>query len=178
MGSRYWWFMSSVSQCHHVSVLYVFMNMALFNPVSTFFTSFNHSVLSSSLSVSSILHSKWLCPLCVCLAVCSGLWEREFSEESTDQRTFLGKKYTKVMMMHRAGKKKKNSACRGLYSCQQINAVKSNLSYKMGWTSVRSNLLPSYLSQCTFMIYLTRFSYFMYRLKTTTRQSEFLLWQQ
>ncbi|TMS02455.1 Serpin H1 [Larimichthys crocea] len=32
-----------------------------------------------------------------------GLWEREFSEESTDQRTFLGKKYTKVMMMHRAG---------------------------------------------------------------------------
>ncbi|XP_044040583.1 serine (or cysteine) peptidase inhibitor, clade H, member 2 isoform X1 [Siniperca chuatsi] len=32
-----------------------------------------------------------------------GLWEREFSEESTDHRTFLGKKYTKVMMMHRAG---------------------------------------------------------------------------
>lgn len=32
-----------------------------------------------------------------------GLWEREFSEESTDRRTFLGKKYTKVMMMHRAG---------------------------------------------------------------------------
>ncbi|XP_008284430.1 serine (or cysteine) peptidase inhibitor, clade H, member 2 isoform X2 [Stegastes partitus] len=32
-----------------------------------------------------------------------GLWERQFSEESTDLRTFLGKKYTKVMMMHRAG---------------------------------------------------------------------------
>ncbi|XP_040887192.1 serine (or cysteine) peptidase inhibitor, clade H, member 2 [Toxotes jaculatrix] len=32
-----------------------------------------------------------------------GLWEREFSEESTDRRTFLGKKYTKVIMMHRAG---------------------------------------------------------------------------
>ncbi|KAM9335817.1 serine (or cysteine) peptidase inhibitor, clade H, member 2 [Symphorus nematophorus] len=32
-----------------------------------------------------------------------GLWEREFSEENTDHRTFLGKKYTKVMMMHRAG---------------------------------------------------------------------------
>ncbi|XP_054457422.1 serine (or cysteine) peptidase inhibitor, clade H, member 2 [Anoplopoma fimbria] len=33
-----------------------------------------------------------------------GLWEREFSEESTDHRTFLGKKkYTKVMMMYRAG---------------------------------------------------------------------------
>ncbi|XP_028285570.1 serine (or cysteine) peptidase inhibitor, clade H, member 2 [Parambassis ranga] len=32
-----------------------------------------------------------------------GLWEREFSEDSTDHRTFLGKKYTKVMMMHRAG---------------------------------------------------------------------------
>lgn len=32
-----------------------------------------------------------------------GLWEREFSEESTDLRTFLGKKYTRVMMMHRAG---------------------------------------------------------------------------
>lgn len=32
-----------------------------------------------------------------------GLWEREFSEGSTDRRTFLGKKYTKVMMMHRAG---------------------------------------------------------------------------
>lgn len=32
-----------------------------------------------------------------------GLWEREFSEQSTDHRTFLGKKYTKVMMMHRAG---------------------------------------------------------------------------
>ncbi|KAF7658227.1 hypothetical protein LDENG_00016020, partial [Lucifuga dentata] len=33
----------------------------------------------------------------------TGLWEREFSEESADRRTFLGKKYTKVMMMHRAG---------------------------------------------------------------------------
>ncbi|KAM9836678.1 LOW QUALITY PROTEIN: serine (or cysteine) peptidase inhibitor, clade H, member 2 [Aulostomus maculatus] len=32
-----------------------------------------------------------------------GLWEREFSEDSGDRRTFLGKKYTKVMMMHRAG---------------------------------------------------------------------------
>ncbi|KAM7377520.1 hypothetical protein PAMA_014023 [Pampus argenteus] len=32
-----------------------------------------------------------------------GLWEREFSEESTDRRTFLGKKYTKMLMMHRAG---------------------------------------------------------------------------
>ncbi|XP_071333975.1 serine (or cysteine) peptidase inhibitor, clade H, member 2 [Trachinotus anak] len=32
-----------------------------------------------------------------------GLWEREFSGESKDLRTFLGKKYTKVMMMHRAG---------------------------------------------------------------------------
>ncbi|XP_020498439.1 serine (or cysteine) peptidase inhibitor, clade H, member 2 isoform X1 [Labrus bergylta] len=32
-----------------------------------------------------------------------GLWEREFSQESKDLRTFLGKKYTKVMMMHRAG---------------------------------------------------------------------------
>ncbi|KAM4564959.1 serine (or cysteine) peptidase inhibitor, clade H, member 2 [Fundulus diaphanus] len=32
-----------------------------------------------------------------------GLWERELSEESTDRRTFLGKKYTKVVMMHRAG---------------------------------------------------------------------------
>ncbi|XP_023252351.1 serpin H1-like [Seriola lalandi dorsalis] len=32
-----------------------------------------------------------------------GLWEREFSGESADRRTFLGKKYTKVMMMHRAG---------------------------------------------------------------------------
>ncbi|KAF3697609.1 Serpin H1 47 kDa heat shock protein Collagen-binding protein [Channa argus] len=31
------------------------------------------------------------------------LWEREFSQESTDRRTFLGKKYTKVVMMHRAG---------------------------------------------------------------------------
>lgn len=32
-----------------------------------------------------------------------GLWEREFAVGSTDHRTFLGKKYTKVMMMHRAG---------------------------------------------------------------------------
>ncbi|KAK2862752.1 hypothetical protein Q5P01_002285 [Channa striata] len=32
-----------------------------------------------------------------------GLWEKEFSQESTDRRTFLGVKYTKVMMMHRAG---------------------------------------------------------------------------
>ncbi|XP_069374611.1 serine (or cysteine) peptidase inhibitor, clade H, member 2 isoform X2 [Paralichthys olivaceus] len=32
-----------------------------------------------------------------------GLWQREFSEGSTDHRTFLGKKYTKVVMMHRAG---------------------------------------------------------------------------
>uniref|UniRef100_A0A3Q2WQB0 Serine (or cysteine) peptidase inhibitor, clade H, member 2 n=1 Tax=Haplochromis burtoni TaxID=8153 RepID=A0A3Q2WQB0_HAPBU len=32
-----------------------------------------------------------------------GLWEREFNEESADRRTFLGKKYTKVVMMHRAG---------------------------------------------------------------------------
>lgn len=32
-----------------------------------------------------------------------GLWEREFSEDRADRRTFLGKKYTKVVMMHRAG---------------------------------------------------------------------------
>ncbi|KAM6908917.1 serine (or cysteine) peptidase inhibitor, clade H, member 2 [Xenentodon cancila] len=32
-----------------------------------------------------------------------GLWEREFSEDGADRRTFLGKTYTKVMMMHRAG---------------------------------------------------------------------------
>uniref|UniRef100_UPI003AAE5698 serine (or cysteine) peptidase inhibitor, clade H, member 2 n=1 Tax=Centroberyx gerrardi TaxID=166262 RepID=UPI003AAE5698 len=32
-----------------------------------------------------------------------GLWEREFSEDRADRRTFLGKKYTKVEMMHRAG---------------------------------------------------------------------------
>ncbi|TNM93531.1 hypothetical protein fugu_001707 [Takifugu bimaculatus] len=32
-----------------------------------------------------------------------GLWEREFGEGSSDLRTFLGKKYTKIMMMHRAG---------------------------------------------------------------------------
>uniref|UniRef100_A0A3Q3JB67 Serpin domain-containing protein n=1 Tax=Monopterus albus TaxID=43700 RepID=A0A3Q3JB67_MONAL len=32
-----------------------------------------------------------------------GLWGREFSEEFTDCRTFLGKTYTKVVMMHRAG---------------------------------------------------------------------------
>ncbi|XP_047435007.1 serine (or cysteine) peptidase inhibitor, clade H, member 2 isoform X2 [Mugil cephalus] len=32
-----------------------------------------------------------------------GLWEREFSEESADRRTFLGKKYTRVVMLHRAG---------------------------------------------------------------------------
>uniref|UniRef100_A0A3B3VEA8 Serine (or cysteine) peptidase inhibitor, clade H, member 2 n=1 Tax=Poecilia latipinna TaxID=48699 RepID=A0A3B3VEA8_9TELE len=30
------------------------------------------------------------------------LWQRELSEESADRRTFLGKKYTKVTMMHRA----------------------------------------------------------------------------
>ncbi|CAK6975289.1 serine (or cysteine) peptidase inhibitor%2C clade H, member 2 [Scomber scombrus] len=32
-----------------------------------------------------------------------GLWEREFNQEGADRRTFLGKKYTKVVMMHRAG---------------------------------------------------------------------------
>ncbi|CAG5929380.1 unnamed protein product [Menidia menidia] len=32
-----------------------------------------------------------------------GLWERAFSEESQDRRIFLGRKYTKVVMMHRAG---------------------------------------------------------------------------
>ncbi|XP_029932005.1 serine (or cysteine) peptidase inhibitor, clade H, member 2 isoform X2 [Myripristis murdjan] len=32
-----------------------------------------------------------------------GLWEREFSGESADRRTFLGYKYTKVVMMHRTG---------------------------------------------------------------------------
>ncbi|XP_029944248.1 serine (or cysteine) peptidase inhibitor, clade H, member 2 [Salarias fasciatus] len=32
-----------------------------------------------------------------------GLWEREFGQDGTDRRTFLGKKYTKVVMMHRAG---------------------------------------------------------------------------
>uniref|UniRef100_A0A3Q3WTL2 Serpin domain-containing protein n=1 Tax=Mola mola TaxID=94237 RepID=A0A3Q3WTL2_MOLML len=32
-----------------------------------------------------------------------GLWAREFSEDSTDHRTFFGKKYTKVKMMHRTG---------------------------------------------------------------------------
>uniref|UniRef100_A0A087X5W4 Serine (or cysteine) peptidase inhibitor, clade H, member 2 n=1 Tax=Poecilia formosa TaxID=48698 RepID=A0A087X5W4_POEFO len=33
-----------------------------------------------------------------------GLWQRELSEESADRRTFLGKKYTKVTMMHRASR--------------------------------------------------------------------------
>ncbi|KAI4808462.1 hypothetical protein KUCAC02_000521 [Chaenocephalus aceratus] len=33
----------------------------------------------------------------------AGLWEREFSEGGKDLRAFLGKKYTKEMMMHRAG---------------------------------------------------------------------------
>uniref|UniRef100_A0A3P9I290 Serine (or cysteine) peptidase inhibitor, clade H, member 2 n=1 Tax=Oryzias latipes TaxID=8090 RepID=A0A3P9I290_ORYLA len=32
-----------------------------------------------------------------------GLWEREFSEGNNDPRTFLGWKYTQVVMMHRAG---------------------------------------------------------------------------
>lgn len=32
-----------------------------------------------------------------------GLWERQFSEETIDRRIFLGTKYTKVVMMHRAG---------------------------------------------------------------------------
>ncbi|XP_056156485.1 serine (or cysteine) peptidase inhibitor, clade H, member 2 [Lampris incognitus] len=32
-----------------------------------------------------------------------GLWEREFGEDSMDRRTFLGTKYTKVQMMHKAG---------------------------------------------------------------------------
>ncbi|XP_058481481.1 serine (or cysteine) peptidase inhibitor, clade H, member 2 [Solea solea] len=37
-------------------------------------------------------------------ALCfKGLWEREFSDDSVDRRTFLGKKYTKVLMMYRAG---------------------------------------------------------------------------
>lgn len=119
--------MSSVSQCHCVSGLYVFMNRPLFNLLFTL----------SPLSI--IQYFLTACPfksfviqngsvLCVCLAACSGLWEREFSEGSTDHRTFLGKKYTKVMMMHRAGKKHSLSQ---LYSCQQINAVKSNSSSKM-----------------------------------------------
>ncbi|XP_014835341.1 PREDICTED: serpin H1-like [Poecilia mexicana] len=41
---------------------------------------------------------------CLMMVVCSGLWQRELSEESADRRTFLGKKYTKVTMMHRAGR--------------------------------------------------------------------------
>ncbi|XP_030636759.1 serine (or cysteine) peptidase inhibitor, clade H, member 2 [Chanos chanos] len=32
-----------------------------------------------------------------------GLWDRAFDEENQDPRTFLGNKYTKVPMMHRAG---------------------------------------------------------------------------
>ncbi|KAM3857823.1 serine (or cysteine) peptidase inhibitor, clade H, member 2 [Diretmus argenteus] len=32
-----------------------------------------------------------------------GLWKREFNEDGTDRRVFLGVKYTKVTMMHRAG---------------------------------------------------------------------------
>ncbi|XP_069015315.1 serine (or cysteine) peptidase inhibitor, clade H, member 2 [Embiotoca jacksoni] len=32
-----------------------------------------------------------------------GLWQRQFSDESIDGRIFLGKKYTKVKMMHTAG---------------------------------------------------------------------------
>ncbi|XP_028992702.1 serine (or cysteine) peptidase inhibitor, clade H, member 2 isoform X2 [Betta splendens] len=32
-----------------------------------------------------------------------GLWEREFGVERTERRTFLGREYTKVTMMHRAG---------------------------------------------------------------------------
>ena len=138
--------MSSVSQCHHVSGLYVFMNMALFNPVFTFSPLSIIQYFYYRLNMSGAEYSGWLCPLC--LAVCSGLWQREFSKESTDHRTFLGKKYTKVMMMHRAGKKKTHSGA--LLSCQQINAARSNLSAEMAWTSVRSNLPPSYLSLCTF----------------------------
>lgn len=51
------------------------------------------------------------------LSLCSGLWERDFSEESTDRRTFLGKKYTKVVMMHRAGKKNNNKKLYAVCHC-------------------------------------------------------------
>uniref|UniRef100_A0A8C6KDT5 Serine (or cysteine) peptidase inhibitor, clade H, member 2 n=1 Tax=Nothobranchius furzeri TaxID=105023 RepID=A0A8C6KDT5_NOTFU len=46
-----------------------------------------------------------------------GLWERKVNEEKTDPRTFLGKKYTKVIMMHRAG-------TTYLYIYRQISALK------------------------------------------------------
>lgn len=122
--------------------------------------------------------------LCVCLVVCSGLWEREFSEESTDRRTFLGKKYTKVMMMHRAGKererkkKQDKTGCRGLHFQPANKCTEKQSNSKMCWTSARSNLPPFPVITRYLMINLTRLSYTTYRLKATTGQAEFLLWQQ
>lgn len=116
--------------------------------------------------------------LCVCLVVCSGLWEREFSEESTDRRTFLGKKYTKVLMMHRAGKERERTGCRGLHFQPANKCTEKQSSSKMCWTSARSNLPPFLVITRYLMINLTRSSCSTHRLKATTGQAEFLLWRQ
>lgn len=162
--------MSSVSQCHHVSGLYVFMNMALFNPVFTFSPLSIIQYFYYRLNMSGAEYSGWLCPLC--LAVCSGLWQREFSKESTDHRTFLGKKYTKVMMMHRAGKKKNTFWCAALLPANKCSEKQFECWNGLNICKVQSASLlfiTVYL-----LIYLPRFSYFMYRLKTT-RWNAFLL---
>lgn len=64
MGSRYWWFMSSVSQFPHASSPYLFMSMALFNLMSTFSPS-----LIIQTSSQPALGSEDVCPLFVWLFV-------------------------------------------------------------------------------------------------------------
>lgn len=138
MGNRYdIWFMSSVSQCHCV-----FMNMALFNLVSNFSSPFNHSVFSYSLSTTGIQK--------VLFFVFVWLFVQGSGRESSARRAqiivpFWGRNTPKWWWCT----EQVNNSLSLTYSCQQINAAKSNLSSKMAWTSVRFNLLPYYLSLCT-----------------------------
>ena len=175
MGGTYWRFTSSVTA----------------NGVCVCFTSgcclswWAPSHLGRSFSI-------YLLPACVelpafwtavlCLSVGSGLWEREFSEGGTDPRTFLGKKYTKVVMMHRAGKHKHpppphthtHTPSFTAALLQQLNAAKG----KNGLNICKVQSTSLLFIAVYLIIYLTCLSYFMHRLKTTTRQSEFLPWQQ
>lgn len=162
-----------MSASFSVCRVHIYLWTSHFLTIAHLFTCFNHSAFSYSLYMSNIDCSKCLSPV----FVCTGQWEREFSEERADQRTFLGKKYTKVVMMHRAGKKKRKSLSQVvLLRTNKCIQKQSELWNAFSICEVQPASLL-FITVCL-MINLTLCSYFMYHLKATTRQREFLLWQQ
>lgn len=131
------------------------------------FTSFHHLVLCS---LPVFCYSK-APPIPLCSA--PGLWEREFGEGSSDLRTFLGEKYTKIMMMHRAGKVGETTT-QSVAGCQDIKAAQSGFS-SLNICKVQSAPLPFII--LFFVINLTRSPYFMRHPGSSTRYNGFLLRQ-